>query len=80
MPLPPPRSTSSFFWVAGPSNGEVLRHIIRTDGALALYWGVLPALLKGVLSSGLMLLAKERISSLVRIVLLALLGKSKAKA
>ena len=42
---------------------EVLRTVIREEGVLALYQGVKPELVRGVLSAAVMLMAKEKIKA-----------------
>ena len=44
----------------------VLAQLLRTEGVMGLYKGIGPQLSKGVLSSALLLAAKERISDAVR--------------
>ena len=51
---------------AGSSMNAVLAQLLRREGILGLYKGVGPQLSKGVLSSALLLAAKERISEIVR--------------
>ncbi|EKX40195.1 hypothetical protein GUITHDRAFT_113675 [Guillardia theta CCMP2712] len=65
---------------------HILREIIRKDGFSSLYKGLGPQLMKGVLSSALLLATKEKIhhqvDQVVRVLLLVLLfflGKSKHK-
>ncbi|KAK4987180.1 ADP/ATP carrier protein [Elasticomyces elasticus] len=43
---------------------EVLRHIVRTEGLLAIFKGIGPQILKGVLVQGLLMMTKERVELL----------------
>ena len=42
---------------------EVLRQVVREEGVLALYQGIRPELVKGVLSAAVLLMAKEKIAA-----------------
>lgn len=57
----------------GPPPGlrDVLLRVVREEGVLALYQGVRPELVKGVLSASLMLAAKEKIGAANRALLAA---------
>ncbi|KAE8412518.1 mitochondrial carrier domain-containing protein [Aspergillus pseudocaelatus] len=54
--------------------GEVMRYIIQNEGALSLFKGIGPQILKGLLVQGLLMMTKERME-LVFIVLFAYLKK-----
>ena len=49
---------------------SVLLTLIRTDGFLSIFDGLVPELVRGMLSGALMLMAKERIDRIVFAVLL----------
>jgi hypothetical protein len=46
-----------------PGLREVLSQVVREEGVLALYQGVKPELIRGVLSAAVMLMAKEKITA-----------------
>ncbi|KAB8273496.1 peroxisomal carrier protein [Aspergillus flavus AF70] len=54
--------------------GEVMRYIIQNEGALSLFKGIGPQILKGLLVQGLLMMTKERME-LIFIVLFAYLKK-----
>eukprot|EP00415_Alexandrium_ostenfeldii_P000927 UN0927 len=60
---------------AGPSTLEVLSRIVQDEGLLALWKGMTPQAVKAVLSSAVLLAAKEKIEVVVRRAILALARK-----